>query len=522
MIMTVLEQIESIRTRNQINTKAINKHLYKIVYSKYLLTIAHNKLYLIPKSGKPKSIKNKLIKKGILIILEAIYEPIFSLYNNSLQKKYCCHKILKEIKNQWTNITWLLEGNIKANYETVDNRILIKILRKKIQDEKFIKLIWKLVRIQININGINYISRKGISRTNILSSLLLKIYLNEFDVLLEELRIKSIKNSLKRLQYSSETFKTRINKFEKWANKGREKLSKFHQKKFITTFNLDTELNCRKIKFVRYESNWKLAVKGPKGLCKNLKKIIQTFSNAVFKLTLPSKKVKISYFATGNTEYFGYLLKTKRITFPIRNIKTNKHNMGVKINLYIPINKIIRKLYETNFSTKLGKGLTKTNWIMYSDKLIITKYNNLLRMLQNYYSLGINYRSSINRIKHILKFSCAHTLARKHRSSISIQIKRLNCLNLNIKCNENRNTKNFKLCTQILETNNHYYNDKNKLTLNTTCFICNRNEKLETQYLKTFQNKIINLQNINILIERIKKKNIYICSTCHLNRTKKI
>jgi hypothetical protein len=537
--MTVLERIESIRTRNQINIKAINKHLYKIVYSKQLLTIAYNKLYFGPKSRKLnknkenqsdhclffikkiKDIKNKLIKKEILIILEAIYESTFSLYNNSFQKKYCCHKVLKEIKTQWTNITWLIEGNTKPNYESLDCKILIKILRKKIQDERFIKLIWKLTRIQIKINGINYISRKGISRTSILSSLLLKIYINEFDILLEELRIKSIKNSTKKVQYNPEVFKIQIYQCEKLANKGRTKLSKFHQKKFVTSFYLEPGLNCRKIKFVRYESNWKFAIKGPRLLCKKLKKIIKIFSNAVFKLTSPSQKIKIRYFSRGNIKCLGYHLKTKTIAFPKIITKTSKHSIGIKINLHIPTNNIIRNLYEKNFSTTSGKGITKKNWIIHSDKIIVIKYNNLLRTLQNYYSLGINYRSSINRIKHILNFSCAHTLATKHRSNISIQLKRIHWLKLDLKFDENQNTKNFKLDTQTLDTNIQYYDDGNKLISNNTCFICNRDEKFETQYVKTVQSKTIHLQNINILLDRINRKNFHICSTCHLNTTKR-
>lgn len=585
MIMKVLERIESVRTRNQLNVKAINKDLYKLLYNQKLLTIAYNKIKSTPQRVTPsKNIhnlneyysciiektsinlknhsfkfnienikdiqknnnkktffkeiytKNKIVQKTILIILEAIYEPTFSSYNNSFQKRYCCHNTVKEIKNQWTNVKWVLEGSIEPSYENLDHKILLKILRKKIQDERFIQLIWKLIRVQIKNNGVYYTSKKGISKKGILSSLLLKIYENEFDVFLEELRLKSTKKPLKTTKYTSKITKSRICRLTKPTSRRRIKLSKFYQEKFKESrelpktqipilFTSKSHLKCRKIKFVRYEKNWKFAIKGPKTLAKNLKKIIEIFINSTFKLMMSSIKVKISYFSEGTVEFFGYLLKIKRLSFQAKNPKGNKENIGIKINFYIPIDNIIRKLYEKNFSTKSGKGRIKKGWIMYPDNLIIQKYNNLLRGLQNYYSLGSNYRSSVNRITHILKFSCAHTLAGKHRSSLSVQIKRLTCVKLDSKCDKYEKTKNFKMCNQTIETNFWPYNhNKTNTSIScNACSICNRNEKLEIHHIKTFDRENVTLQNekIHTLMQHISVKNRCLCTICQLNLNKR-
>ncbi len=576
MITTVLERIESIRTRNQLNIKAINKHLYKLIYNPELLIIASKSHKVILNKSKTnvekdessiikktsislknqsfrfniKEIqniknnnkklsftesfdKNKTIQSVIILVLEAIYDPIFSLYNKSFQKQYCYQEALKELKTQWTNVIWILEGNIESNYKNIEQKNLVKILRKKIQDEKFIQLIWKLIRIPIKINGILYVSKKGISSNNLLSSLLLNIYLNEFDIFLEELCIKSNTKPQKKVFYNKKIFKITSDHVERFTNKNRNAVSKFFEqndRKIRKLQNTQTfgsfinngKLSCQKIKFIRYENTWKFGVKGSKTLSKNLKKIIEIFINSIFELTRSFKKINLIYFPKAKVEFLGYLLTTRKIFFPSEDSKITKQKNGIKINFYIPTHNIIKKLSQQNFCTKSGKGMTKKGWIIYPDELIIKKYKNLLKNLQTYYSFGKNYQSSLNRLNYILKFSCAHTLASKHRSSLSRQIKILNDIRFKTRSREESNKESYKMGIQIMEQN--FLSEPRKINIlsSNVCFICNKTKKLEIHHIKKLARTTIEFQNktINLLIKKINKKQVCLCPLCHFNISK--
>jgi retron-type reverse transcriptase len=106
---------------------------------------------LIPKPGKKKlrplgisTFSDRIIQEAIRIILEAIYEPTFENHrfqNYGFRPDKSCHDAINYLKDKGTACNYAIEGDIKGAYDNVDHDILIKILRKKIKDEKFIQLI---------------------------------------------------------------------------------------------------------------------------------------------------------------------------------------------------------------------------------------------------------------------------------------------------------------------------------------------------------------------------------------------
>jgi len=41
---------------------------------------------------------------------------------------------------------WVIEGAISSYFDTINHRRLIRILRRRIKDEKLLRLIWKFLR----------------------------------------------------------------------------------------------------------------------------------------------------------------------------------------------------------------------------------------------------------------------------------------------------------------------------------------------------------------------------------------
>ena len=66
------------------------------------------------------------------MILEAIYDPIFSRNSHGFRPKRSCHTALLQIKKDFTGVKWFIEGDIKGCFDNIDHKILIKTIQKKI------------------------------------------------------------------------------------------------------------------------------------------------------------------------------------------------------------------------------------------------------------------------------------------------------------------------------------------------------------------------------------------------------
>lgn len=503
MIMTVLERIESLRTRNQNNIKAVNKDLYKLINSKELLTIIkhnlpnidfinlNNKLRL-----KQISYKENIEEKTMALILEAIYEPTLSVYKNSFQKGSCCHNSLKKIKHQWKKSKWVIESDFNNYSENINPHILIKILRKKIHDEKFLQILWKLFQSYKESTKISYKSKLGISKHSKLYTILIQIYLNEFDIFLEELRLKKNSQSL----IKNKNIKNELK--DPYSNR-------------------KGESRCKTLTFIRYDTKILIGIRAKKKLVIDLKNIIKLYLNFYIKLSSFTKKIKISWLAKRKTQFLGYLIETCNTKSP----KIKKEDQKSELNLFVPTNKIIWELANKNFCTKLGKGISKKSWILYSDNLIITSYNTILFRLKNYYVPANNYRESIKRISHLMKFSCAHTLARKHRSKITSQLQKVHNDTLHSTLDINPSRRVFNTGTKPIETIFKSFSKKSKPAYykDKVCVMCNSTKHLEISHIKNGDRdiRLMKSKDKHILMEKITNKQLCICKNCQVNSHKR-
>jgi len=63
-------------------------------------------------------------------------------------------------------------------------------------------------------------------------------------------------------------------------------------------------------------------------------------------------------------------------------------------------------------------GHRKTEWTVLSDSEIVMRFNSVIRGFVNYYGPLVRDFSQLNKYIYLFNYSCAHTLANKHRLSI--------------------------------------------------------------------------------------------------------
>jgi RNA-directed DNA polymerase len=145
---------------------------------------------LIPKAnGKLRrlgipAIRDRIVQEALRMILEPLYEADFSQYSFGFRPNRCTMDAVKCIL--WSTqahkkFFWVIEGDIASYFDTIHHRRLMKILRRRIRDEKLLRLIWKFLRAGVMERKLFRDTKRGTPQGGIISPLLANIYLNELD-----------------------------------------------------------------------------------------------------------------------------------------------------------------------------------------------------------------------------------------------------------------------------------------------------------------------------------------------------
>lgn len=129
---------------------------------------------------------DKLVQEILRSILEAIYEPNFSNTSHGFRPKRSCHTALSQVKTSFTGTKWWIKGDIKGFFDHINHNTLINILKKRIDDERFIRLIWKFLKAGYIYEGTLQQTYGGSPQGGIVSPILANIYLNELDKMMEK------------------------------------------------------------------------------------------------------------------------------------------------------------------------------------------------------------------------------------------------------------------------------------------------------------------------------------------------
>ncbi len=407
----------------------------------------------ISKSGKlekrPLGIQDpfffeKVVQSSMLMVLEAIYEPIFSKNSFGFRPGRGAHDALKSIEQTFDGMVYAIQGNIKGMYDNVNHDILITLLEKRISDHRFIRLVRKMLNAGYLESGLTLIHPDvGTPQRSIVSPILANIYLHEFDVLMSDL-IKDLPIRNNRIR--TPVYKELDNEMRKLKHQlakglifqGKEEISiATNRLKKLKLESIGVRMYCDpsiRVFYTRYADDFIVGIAGSLEFSTDLRSRIGEFLCSL-QLTLNLEKTKVTNIRKNCTFFLNHRIRIdtavnnayvrpKGKTPHLKRVTPKKRQgplfnpAGHLVSIEPPINSIVLRLFSKGFCDHSGFPTPKKLWTSQEDNQIIDNFNATIRRLFGFYS-GARKRHYLNRIFYILKFSCAYTLAAKHRCSLS-------------------------------------------------------------------------------------------------------
>nr|YP_009519435.1 hypothetical protein [Rhipiliopsis peltata]AYC65448.1 hypothetical protein [Rhipiliopsis peltata] len=397
---------------------------------------------LIPKPGKkvkrPLGIQGpeeKIVQEIVRRILEAIYEPVFLDVSHGFRPRQSCHSALSDVEKKFQGMFWIIEGDITGCYDNIPHETLISILRKRISDERFLNLIWKFLRAGYLYSGevVPHPTLIGTPQGSIVSPLLANVYLNELDHWIVCLRDQYYEDGLSMTQSRTQEMKSlrsRRGRIEKALKTvvGSDRAELVRQLKSLKNVSLKTSYydhssKPKRIQYIRYADDWILGIYGPKSMAVEIKDRLSNFLSGELGLELNPDKTHMTDVRRKCVLFLGYHIqipangKLLKMRSPKGNIYT-KRTTGQLVQLLVPMDRVISRLYQKGFCDVDGFPLSQKKWSSQDDVEIVRSFRSVFYGLINYYS-GASYQHCLGRIDYILRYSCAKTLAHRHNSSCS-------------------------------------------------------------------------------------------------------
>ena len=371
---------------------------------------------------------DKLIQEAIRMILEAIYEPIFSDYSHGFRPARSCHTALAQIKKEFTGARWFIEGDIKGCFDNINHAVLVEIINQKIKDARFLKLIRSFLKAGYMEDWKYHETYSGCPQGGIISPILANIYLNELDR--HVMKIKKEFDVATKARYTPEYTKLvglrqRLhNKIKNSNGIEREKLIEEYKTATAQMLKLPAkQCDDKKIKYVRYADDFLIAVNGNRQDCEKIKQELTEFISTTLKMELSQEKTLITHSNTP-ARFLGYDVRVRRDQQIKPKGKFKTRSMNNKVELNIPFKDKIEKFLFSNGIVKQrsdnGKlePIHRPQLLNRTDLEIVTIYNAELRGICNYYGLASNFNKLIY-FNYLMEYSCLKTLAGKHRSKVS-------------------------------------------------------------------------------------------------------
>ena len=252
------------------------------------------------KLGIP-TVADRVIQQAIVQVITPLFEPQFSETSYGFRPGRSCEMaIIKALEYFNDGYDWIVDIDLQAFFDNVNQDKLIGIIRRTIKDGRVVSLIRKYLVSGVMINGVVQPTKVGTPQGGNLSPLLSNIMLNELDKELE-------KRGLRFVRYADDCLI--MVRSEKAANHVMESVTRYIENKLGLVVNAEKSRVARpsEIKYLGFGFYTKKGKWRPKPHLKSVQKFksklkdITSRSNAI---SISDKIIKVNQVIRGWINYF--------------------------------------------------------------------------------------------------------------------------------------------------------------------------------------------------------------------------
>jgi hypothetical protein len=415
--------------------------LYHNRFSNFHNFREQKKVFQITKNFVSRSISTiELVFESIALILlvSQLKKRILNDFSLNIDSRFSIsiHRPLEFFEKQWQYSSFGFQGEICFLFHP---EILIRILRKNCQDVSFLHLIRKLMHLHW------YSAENG----------LIYLYSNKIRTILWNLYALEIDNFFVSRCYSHSLFYTKIFpninssisffqkindwtdcvKKKKYSKQAIEKIANLsykvhsHWNGWNNTVGISFSFLAQSFpyKYVRSNKTWFVFFQKHKPLTFLLSRSITefflrrlgyTWKQTTKRLIITSLNSQVESNSSFFLAYFLHFNKQKSwIRINTRFFFLTSSFLRKIVSFITPFDLIVFILSKYNFCSIRGFPISKSSWLIWTDKEIIQHFSRIKGSFFLYYSACQNLKATY-RVQYILYLSCCKTLASKHKANI--------------------------------------------------------------------------------------------------------
>jgi group II intron reverse transcriptase/maturase len=384
---------------------------------------------------------DKLVQSACRLILERIYEPVFSDRSFGFRPGRSCLTALSEIKRTWNGAVWLIEADLRDCFGSFNHSRLLALIAQRVQDKNFLRLIGGMLKAGYLEDWQYHRTFSGTPQGGVISPLLANVYLHELDEFMERL----VRQYSRGVHRAANPEYTRLANRLRTARDQRDRLGPNASRDAIADADAKIADLARQMRslpskdafdptyrrawYARYADDFLLGTVGTKEEALGLKTAITKFIIEL-DLAIAPEKTRVVKSEKG-VIFLGYKVQVenaKRMTrVTVHNRTVTKRMASRQVKLAAPFERLRRFANSHGYGSLdtlhacSRPGLTSTE-----DAEIISLYNAEIRGLLGYYQLARPASGNdLNRLVYLWQTSLLRTLAHRHNSTVTAQAQRL-------------------------------------------------------------------------------------------------